>query len=262
MALSGNLPLTDGLLEAAAARLVSESAIEMDTEDGALEIWTISYDGPRVEASAPRLRVAVDMVLYCRIELDGVPCALAATVERAEIRSAARAAIILRIDEAAPDQLVRRSPRVDMASRATLVATVCDRLVPHEMLVVTIDNLSTGGFRASLIDTRVRANDRLRIHCRFLEGEIGCEVRVRLGCAHHPAEPGRDRLLVHRPPAGCSTHPGAGGRAGQRRLGHRDRPCHPARTRNGRGAGGATGAAAAPLPRPAGLPLLGDHATR
>jgi hypothetical protein len=179
MALSGDLPLTDGLLEAAAARLVSESAIEMDTEDGALEIWTISYDGPRVEASAPRLRVAVGMVLYCRIELDGVPCAVAATVERAEIRSAARAAIVLRIDQAAPDQLVRRSPRVDMASRATLVATVCDRLVPHEMLVVTIDNLSTGGFRASLIDTRVRANDRLRIHCRFLEGEIGCEVRVR-----------------------------------------------------------------------------------
>ena len=171
--------MTSGLRQAAATRLVSESAIEMETDHGPLEIWTISSDGRVVEASAPRLRVAVGMTLNCRLELDGVPCAVAATVERAEIRSASRAAITLRIDQVAPDQLVRRSPRVDMAARATLVAMICDRVVPNEMLVVTINNLSTGGFRASLTDTRVRANDRLRVRCRFLEGEIGCEVRVR-----------------------------------------------------------------------------------
>ncbi|HEU0192749.1 MAG TPA: PilZ domain-containing protein [Gaiellales bacterium] len=171
--------MTSGLPQAAAARLVSESAIEMETEQGPLEIWTISSDGRHVEASAPRLRVAVGMALRCRLELEGVPCTVNATVEEAEIRSAARAAVTLRIDQVAPDELVRRSPRVEMTARATLVALVCDRLVPNEMLVVTINNLSNGGFRASLTDTRVRARDRLRIRCRFLEGEIGCEVRVR-----------------------------------------------------------------------------------
>jgi hypothetical protein len=207
MALSGDLQLTGGLPQAAAMQLVSESAIEMDTERGPLEIWTISSHGRRVEASAPRLRVAVGMALHCRIELDGVPCTVAATVEDAEIRSASRAAITLRIDQAAPDQLVRRSPRVEMAARATLVATVCDRLVPNEMLVVTINNLSSGGFRASLTDTRVRANDRLRIRCRFLEGEIGCEVRVRwatrtgqpaqieIGCSFIDPMPDVQRIL-------------------------------------------------------------------
>jgi PilZ domain len=195
MALSGDLQLTGGLPHAAAAQLVSESAIEMDTEHGTLEVWTISCDGRYVEASAPRLRVAVGMVMRCRIELDGVPCAVAATVEHAEIRSPSRAAITLRIDEAAPDQFVRRSPRVEMAASATLVATVCDRVVPNEMVVVTINNLSDGGFRASLTDTRVRANDRMRIRCRFLEGEISCEVRVRW--AAPTAQPGRIEI-------GCS----------------------------------------------------------
>jgi hypothetical protein len=195
MTLSGDLQLTGGLRHAAAAQLVSESAIEMDTEHGPLEVWTISCDGRYVEASAPRLRVAVGMVMRCRIELDGVPCTVAATVEQAEIRSPSRAAISLRIDEAAPDQFVRRSPRVEMAARATLVATVCDRVVPNEMVVVTINNLSAGGFRASLTDTRVRANDRMRIRCRFLEGEISCDVRVRW--AAPTSQPGRIEI-------GCS----------------------------------------------------------
>jgi hypothetical protein len=74
--------------------LVEASAIEMVSESGtAIEVWTISAEGPLVRASAPRLAVAEGMALGCRLVVDGMPHRVRVVVEEASVQSEKRAAL-------------------------------------------------------------------------------------------------------------------------------------------------------------------------
>jgi len=179
-----------------AEQLVAESVIQVATDRGrTVEVWTIEADGVWVQASAPRLEVAEGMQLECRLVIDGETWRVAAIVDDAVVQSPTRARLEIRLVAAAADRLVRRGERVPVAIRATLLAAVCDRIVPEEAIVATINDVSYGGLMATVSDTRVRVHDRLRLVGRSIDGVIDCEVRVkwnaqtgrpnerRIGCA-------------------------------------------------------------------------------
>src|SRR5689334_15416583 len=159
----------DGLLSRVAACLVAESAVEMRTDrGGSVEVWTIMAEGARVAASAPRLDVAADMRLECRLTIDATTYRVVVMIEQAYAHSESRAKLVLRVLDAEPDVVVRRAERVEVAVRATLVSLVCDRIVPNEALPVVIDDVSEGGFQATVSHARVRVGDRLRVVARLL----------------------------------------------------------------------------------------------
>ena len=167
------------LLSRSASALVDESAIEMTTADGrVLEIWTIESDGAILRASGPRLEVREGLELHCRLVIDGIPRQLTALIERAEMQSASRAALLLRVVAAEGDGHRRRSRRIEAAVPAILHPIVCDRLVPGQTLHGVIDDLSAGGVAVAVRDLRPRPNDRLRLSARSFEGVIDCELRV------------------------------------------------------------------------------------
>jgi PilZ domain-containing protein len=163
----------------AARSLVGASALEMVSPTGELvEIWTISSQGDVVDASASRLLVAEGMTLSCRLAIDGLPHRVVVNVEAAYVRSQARAGIRLRVVEASVDGYNRQSARVLLSARATLTAVACERLVPGEPLQVNIGDMSASGIGAIVHDHRPRVGDRMNLYCRFLEGEVKCDVRI------------------------------------------------------------------------------------
>jgi len=169
-----------------AEQLVAETAIQAHTDRGrTVEIWTIQSDGVRVTASAPRLEVAAEMRLECRLPLNGETYRIVGVVEDALAQSPSRARLVIRLTAATADALVRRGERVPVAVRATLVAVVCDRIVPDEAMNTVIDDVSEGGFKATVPDNRVRQEDRLRLVGRLLDGVIDCEVRVKWSVETH-----------------------------------------------------------------------------
>jgi hypothetical protein len=185
---------TVNTLDRAAAQLVEESAVDMVSElGGEVEVWTISSSGPCVRASAPRLRVTADSTLTCRVSIDGAPHVVTVLLEQAEIQSASRAALQLRVVDAVPDGAQRAADRVAIAGRATLSAVACSKIPPGEPLIGHLVDVSCTGIGALVADPRLQPNDRLELHSRMLEGEIRCHVRVK--------------------------HVQATGRAGERRIG-------------------------------------------
>ncbi len=163
----------------AAALLVEASAIDVDTDRGeTIEIWTIASDGASVTASGPRLAVAGGMTLSCRLSHDGRPIQVDAVIEEAEFRSQARASLVLRVVAVAAHGYRRRTERLAVSSAASLRAVICDRVVPDEVIPVTLTDLSDGGCAMSLTDDRLRDGDRMALTARFLEGELTADVRV------------------------------------------------------------------------------------
>jgi hypothetical protein len=193
-------------LDGAAALLVAESVIEAETDRGdILEVWTISHQGAVVSASAPRLAVSAGLGLRCRAVTDTGPISIHGVVETAEYRSTARAAITIRVtDVSHVATRERRSARLSVATPATLRALICDRIVPDEVLPVTLVDLSESGCAVTTGDRRVRVRDRLWLYARFLEGEISTEIRiarttpdpdtVTVGCVF--LDPGPDPAVV------------------------------------------------------------------
>jgi PilZ domain len=193
-------------LEQAAALLVAESAIEVETDRGdTLEIWTISHQGGVVSASAPRLAVSTGLQLRYRAVTETGPEYIHGVVETAEYQSTARAAITVRVTEVSRlAALEQRSARYSVATPATLRAIVCDRIVPDQVLPVTLVDLSETGCAVTTSDRRVRVRDRLWLYARFLEGEISTEIRiarttadlnsVTVGCVF--VDPGPDAAVI------------------------------------------------------------------
>jgi hypothetical protein len=72
----------------------------------------------------------------------------------------------------------RRSARRSLATPATLRAMICDRIVPDDVLPVTLIDVSETGCAVITNDRRVRVRDRLWLYARFLEGKISTEIRV------------------------------------------------------------------------------------
>ncbi len=172
------LPHLPTLVEAATL-LVEASAIDVDTDRGdTIEIWTIASDGPVVTASGPRLAVAGGMTITCRLAYGGLPIQVEALIEEAEFRSQARASLTLRVVDVTTHGYRRRTERLAMSSAASLRAVVCDRMVPDEVIPVTLTDLSDAGCAVSLTDTRVREGDRMSMTVRFFEGEVTAEVRI------------------------------------------------------------------------------------
>lgn len=180
------------LFAVVAGLLVDASAVEMVSDGGALvEVWTISCNGAAIRASAPRLQIARDMRLACRLMIDGVPHHVSVMVTDAQVHSEKRAALLLSVVEATADGFTRASERVDLAAQATLTAQVCGRLVPGESVIAGLVDLSQTGCGATVADSRPRIGDRMRLYCRFVEGEIDCEVRVKTA---NPGSNGQTRL--------------------------------------------------------------------
>jgi hypothetical protein len=194
-------------LAQAAALLVSESVIDAQTNRGdMLEIWTISHQDAVVSASAPRLAVSAGLQLRYRAVTDTGPTYIEGVVETAEYQSPARAAITIRVTDVSPATTSPRSPRLSLATSATLRAMICDRIVPEEVLPVTLVDLSQTGCAVTTNDlrVRVRVRDRLWLYTRFLEGEISTGIRiarttagpdaVTIGCVF--VDPGPDAAVV------------------------------------------------------------------
>ena len=153
--------------------------IEASTDRGTcIEVWTISCDGVHLSASAPRLEVAQDMELTARLSIDGLPHTVSLVIERAYVLSHARASLLLRVVSAAPAGYQRQSERVGLATRATLTALICGRIVPNEQVPGQLTDLSESGVCFTTADARPRAGDRMHLYCRFLEGAVDCDVRV------------------------------------------------------------------------------------
>jgi hypothetical protein len=163
----------------AAALLVEASAIDVNTDRGeTIEVWTIASDGDIVTGSGPRLSVAGGMSISCRLSHDGQPIHLDAVIEEAEFRSQARASLVLRVVGVATAGYRRRTERLAVSSSASLRAIICDRVVPEEVVPVTITDLSDAGCAMTLTDNRLREGDRMALSARFLEGELTAEVRI------------------------------------------------------------------------------------
>jgi hypothetical protein len=170
----------------AAAMLVEASAVDVETDRGeTIELWTISSDGPLLTGSGPRLNVAGGMTVACRPAHAGHPVQVLAVIEEAEYRSQSRASLVLRVVEVASHGYRRRAERLSVNSAASLRAVICDRIVPDEVVPVTLTDLSDAGCAMTLTDARLREGDRMVLSARFLEGEVSADVRiVRL---HSPA---------------------------------------------------------------------------
>jgi hypothetical protein len=99
-------------------------------------------------------------------------------IEEAEYRSQARASLTLRVVDVTSHGYRRRTERLSMSSAASLRALVCDRVVPGEVIPVTLTDLSDAGCAMSLTDARLREGDRVSLNARFLEGEVTADVRI------------------------------------------------------------------------------------
>ena len=163
----------------AAALLVEASAFDVDTDRGeTIEIWTIASEGDTVTGSGPRLSVAGGMAVSCRLSYQGRPIQVDAVIDEAEFRSQARASLVLRVVGVSAHGYRRRTERLAVSSAASLRAVICDRVVPDEVIPVTLTDLSDAGCAMNLTDNRLREGDRMALSARFLEGEVTADVRI------------------------------------------------------------------------------------
>ena len=193
------MPMHDDLeptLAEAAAMLAAASVVDVRTDRGeSVELWTISSEGQSVAASAPRLSVASGMRLECRLATDEAPLHVWAVIESAEYRSQARAALTLRVLDVESEGYERRAPRMPLTASGVVRATVCDRIPPGEAIAARIIDLSESGVGLLVDDNRPRPGDRMWLSARFIEGELGADLRVA-----HVRPTGRGGDLV----VGCS----------------------------------------------------------
>ena len=166
-------------LAEAAAMLAAASVIDVETDRGeSVELWTISSEGQSVAASAPRLAVASGMRLQCRLATDEAPLHVWAVIESAEYRSQSRAALTLRVLDVESEGYERRSQRMPLSASGVIRATVCDRIPPGETIAARIVDLSESGVGLLVDDIRPRPGDRIWLSSRFIEGELGADLRV------------------------------------------------------------------------------------
>ncbi|HSD01344.1 MAG TPA: PilZ domain-containing protein [Gaiellales bacterium] len=159
--------------------LAAASVVDVDTDRGeSVELWTISSEGQSVAASAPRLSVASGMRLECRLATEDAPLHVWAVIESAEYRSQARAALTLRVLDVESEGYERRAPRMPLSASGVVRATVCDRIPPGERLPARIVDLSESGVGIVVDDIRPRPGDRMWLSARFIEGELGADLRV------------------------------------------------------------------------------------
>jgi hypothetical protein len=183
-------------LAEAAAMLAAASVIDVETDRGeSVELWTISSEGPSVAASAPRLAVASGMRLECRLATAEAPLHVWAVIESAEYRSQSRAALTLRVLDAASEGYERRSQRMPLSASGVIRSIVCDRIPPRETIAARIVDLSEAGVGLLIDDIRPRPGDRVWLSSRFIEGELGADLRVA-----HVRPTGRGGAMV----VGCS----------------------------------------------------------
>jgi hypothetical protein len=183
-------------LAEAAAMLAAASVVDVETDRGeSVELWTISSEGQSVAASAPRLAVASGMRLQCRLATDEAPLHVWAVIETAEYRSQARAALTLRVLDVESEGYERGSPRMPLTASGVVRARVCDRIPAGETLAARIVDLSESGAGLLVDDIRPRPGDRMWLSARFIEGELGADVRVA-----HVRPTGRSGTMV----VGCS----------------------------------------------------------
>jgi hypothetical protein len=166
-------------LAEAAALLAAASVVDVETDRGeSVELWTISAEGQSVAASAPRLSVASGMRFECRLATQEAPLHVWGVIETAEFRSQSRAALTVRVLDVESEGYERRAPRMPLTASGVLRANVCDRIPPGERIPARIVDLSESGAGLLVDDIRPRPGDRMWLSARFIEGELGADVRV------------------------------------------------------------------------------------
>jgi hypothetical protein len=200
--IEGEIVAADALHRRAAEALVAASSLQMETEtEGLVEVWTIASDERSVRASAPRVRVRDGLLMRCRLLIDGRPYYVVVTVADATEQSAERASITLNVIGVTLDAQERAAHRFDFEVNATLIASVCDRVVPGEELSAVVRDVSEGGVALVVADQRPRPGDLYRLDMRLFEGAVSQDIRVRsvrsgghgakvLGCAFTVISPG------------------------------------------------------------------------
>jgi hypothetical protein len=112
------------------------------------------------------------------------------------------------------DARERAAHRFDFEVNATLIASVCDRVVPGEELSAVVRDVSEGGVALIVADQRPRPGDLYRLDMRLFEGAVRQGIRVRsvrsaghgtkvLGCSFTAISP--DTLAAVRARSAAST---------------------------------------------------------
>jgi hypothetical protein len=154
-----------------------EMRADLKTEFGqVVAVRLIATNGDELTATVPRLTVRVGMTLLGRpIDREGAPWQVTmicrtATEQDDEMR------LLLEVTDVVGDNR-RQADRLEIRAAVTLNAIECENLNPGDEVRGELVNLSQSGFAVTAMSP-LRAGDRLRFHCRLMEGAIDGEARV------------------------------------------------------------------------------------
>ena len=163
----------------AVSALFAAPSQELEVEGGGrLSLYAQMTSGTRIQATAPRLKVAQGMTLIGRLVADdGRPWAVSLLVEKAEFHSEELASVELRAVRVGLDSTRREAVRVPAGGVAWLTAVNCQHVVDADRVDGTMTDLSRNGVGFATSRT-LRRGDRLMFHGRFFKDEVDAEVRV------------------------------------------------------------------------------------
>jgi PilZ domain len=163
----------------AVSALFAAPSQELEVEGGGrLSVYARSVSGTRVDATAPRLKVARGMTLIGRLVADdGRPWTVSLVIERADFHSEELATVGLHAVRVGLDSTRRRAVRMPAGGVAWLTAVSCQHVVDGDRVDGTMTDLSRSGVGFATQRT-LRRGDRLMFHGRFFKDEVDAEVRV------------------------------------------------------------------------------------
>jgi hypothetical protein len=189
---------------------------ELETEFGqVVAVGLIAVVGDQLTATAPRLTVRVGMTLLGRpIDRDGTPWQVT-MVCRSAMERDDEMHLLLEVTDVSSDNR-READRLDIRAAVTLKAIDCENLNPGDEVRGELVNLSQSGVAVTAMGP-LRPGDRLRFHCRLMEGAIDGEARVasirrvageaKIGCWFTNIEPESARVIERVLGRGAPTAP-------------------------------------------------------
>jgi hypothetical protein len=193
-----------------------EMQADLETEFGqTVAVRLITANGDELTATAPRLTVRAGMTLLGRpIDREGTPWQVTMVCHSATERDD-EMRLLLEVTEVIGDNR-RQADRLEMCASVTLNAIDCENLNPGDEVHGELVNLSQSGFAVTAMSP-LRAGDRLRFRCRFMEGAIDGEARVasirrvdgqaKIGCWFTSIEPEPAQVIERVLGRGAATAP-------------------------------------------------------
>jgi hypothetical protein len=154
-----------------------EMQADLETEFGqTVAVRLITANGDELTATAPRLTVRAGMTLLGRpIDREGTPWQVT-MVCRSASEHDDEMRLLLEVTDVIGDNR-RQADRLEIRASVTLNAIDCENLNPGDEVHGELVNLSQSGFAVTAMGP-LQAGDRLRFHCRLMEGAIDGEARV------------------------------------------------------------------------------------